>query len=231
MPLALQKEKVGDFVVFRCQGRIVLGEEIRALQAAVNPASCETRKVLLHLGDISFIDSAGIGALMRLLRDLRSHGCELNLCHLSDPVERVLRVTNLVGVLPCYATEEEAIRGGTSELQSAPVPAPPAKLKIVCADTSREVLEYVSTLLKRSGYEVLASRNASDALTLVKVSSPHVVICGAGIQADAKTVQKMRESSPKARLIFLPPDFSASDAGDAGTHLVEQIRSAIAARP
>jgi anti-anti-sigma factor len=231
MPLTLQKDKVGDVVVFRCQGRIVLGEEIRALQATVTPSSCETRKVLLHLGDISFIDSAGIGALVRLLGHLRSHGCELNLCDLSQPVERVLRVTNLVGVLPCYATQEEAIRGIGGELQSAPVPAPEAKAKIVCADTSREVLEYVSALLKRSGYEVLASRHPSDALTLVMVSSPHVVICGPGIQADGKTVQKMRESSPKARLIFLPPDFSAADAGDAGTNLVEQVRSILASRP
>jgi len=231
MPLALQKEKVGDVVVFRCQGRIVLGDEIRALQTAVTPSSCEARRVLLHLGEVSFIDSAGVGALVRLLGHLRSHGCELNLCHLSEPVERVLRVTNLVGVLPCYATQEEAIRGCTGELQSAPVQASHAKAKIVCADNSREVLEYVSALLKRSGYEVLASRHPSDALTLVMVSSPHVVICGPGIQADGKTVQKMRESSPKARLIFLPPDFSVSDAGDAGTNLVEQVRSILESRP
>ncbi len=231
MPLTLQKEKVGDVIVFRCQGRIVLGDEIRALQAAVNPSSCETRRVLLDLGEVSFIDSAGVGALVRLLSHLRSHGCELNLSHLSEPVERVLRVTNLVGVLPCYATQEEAIRGHKDELQSTPVPAPNAKLKIVCADTSREVLEYVSALLKRFGYEVLASRHASDALTLVMVSSPHVVICGPGIQADTKTVQKMRESSPKARLIFLPPDFSVTDAGDAGTNLVEQVRSMTASQP
>ena len=231
MPLTLQKEKVGEVIIFRCQGRIVLGDEIRALQAEVTPSSCETRRVLLHLGEVSFIDSAGIGALVRLLGHLRSHGCELNLCQLSEPVERVLRVTNLVGVLPCYATQEEAILGRGGELQSAPVPASQTKLKIVCADTSREVLEYVSALLKRSGYEVLASRHASDALTLVMVSSPQVVICGPGIQADGKTVQKMRESSPKARLIFLPPGFSVSDAGDAGANLVEQVRAIVASRP
>src|SRR5450631_764034 len=126
MPLTLQKDKVGDVIVFRCQGRIVLGDEIRALQAAVTPTSCETRRVLLDLGEVSFIDSAGIGALVSMLGQLRSHGCELNLCHLSEPVERVLRVTNLVGVLPCYATQEEAIRGREEELQSAPVPAPHA---------------------------------------------------------------------------------------------------------
>lgn len=231
MPLTLQKERLSDVVVFRCQGRIVLGEEIRALQAAVTPASCETRRVLLHLGDITFIDSAGIGALVRLLGHLRSHGCELNLCHLSESVERVLRVTNLVGVLRCYGTQEEAIRGIGGELQPAPVPVQHAKSKIVCADTSRDVLEDVSALLKRSGYEVLASRNASDALTLVMVSSPHIVICGPGIQADGKTIQKMRESAPNARLIFLPPDFSASDAGEAGTNLVKQVQSLIANRP
>jgi anti-anti-sigma factor len=231
MPLTIQKEKLGNAVVFHCQGRIVLGDEIRALQTAVTPSSCEARRVLLHLGDVSFIDSAGVGALVRLLSHLRSHGCELNLCNLSEPVERVLRVTNLVGVLPCYATQEDAIRGREGELQAAPVPAAHAKTKIVCADTSREVLEYVSALLKSSGHEVVGSRHASDALTLVMVSSPHIVICGPGIQADGKTVQKMRESAPKARLIFLPLDFSVSDAGDAGTNLVEQVRTILAGQP
>ncbi len=101
------------------RGELSWATKFARCRQAVTPSSCETRRVLLHLGEVSFIDSAGIGAMVRLLSHLRSHGCELNLCQLSEPVERVLRVTNLVGVLPCYATEEEAIRGREDELQSA----------------------------------------------------------------------------------------------------------------
>lgn len=231
MALTLQKEKLGDVVMFRCEGRIVMGDEVRTLQQQVTPSSCESTKVLLHLGEVSFIDSAGVGALVRVLGHLRAHGCELKLCNLSEPVERVLRITNLVGVLPCYATQEEAIRGAGGQTQPAHVPATHGKARIVCADTSHEVLEYLSALLKRSGYEVLASRHASDALTLVMVTAPHVVVCGPGIQADGKTIQKMRESSPKARLVFLPPDFSTAEAAGAGTRLLEEVQAALAAKP
>ena len=231
MPLTIQKEKLGDAIVLRCQGRIVAGEEIRKLQAEATPLSCEALKVVLHLGGVTFIDSAGVGALVRLLGHLRSHGCQLNLCQLSEPVERVLRITNLVGVLPCYTAQEDAIRGVRAEAQPAHVTASHGKARIVCADTSREVLEYLSALLKRSGYEVLSSRHLSDALTLVMVTSPHLVICGPGTQADTKTIQRMRESSPRARFLFLPADFSTAEAGDAGMRLLDEVQSLLAGNP
>jgi hypothetical protein len=41
----------------------------------------------------------------------------------------------------------------------------------------------------------------------------------------------LRSGAPGARLLLLPADFSAADAGHAGTHLIEQVRTLIASQP
>lgn len=225
MQLTLQKEKLGDVVVFRCEGRIVAGEEIRALQLQVEPLSRQCAKVVLQLANVSFIDSAGVGSLVRLLGVLRSHGCELSLCQLSPFVERVLEITHLLDVLPHYASEDEAVRAARGASQSSKGVPAPGKIKVVCVDSSREVLAYLSSLLERSGYEVLTTRHPSDAATLVKVTRAQVLICGPGMQNNQVVIEKPRKGDADVRLVYLPADFSTADAGQAGTNLIHQIQS------
>ena len=228
MQLTLQQQKLRDVVVVRCAGRIVVGEEIRALQMLVEPLSRQCGKVVLQLANVSFIDSAGVGALVRLLGLLRSHGCEFSLCQLAPFVERVLQVTHLLDVIPNHASEQEAIRGAQETSQSASHASAPAKTKIVCTDGSREVLAFLSTLLERVGHEVLTARHPSDALTLVKVTGAKILICGPGIQMNQLEIEKSRSGVSAVRLLHLPSDFSTADAGDAGAKLIDQVRSLMA---
>ena len=223
MPFTLEKEIGGDVAVVRCHGRIVAGEAITTLQQQLYPLSRQGGKTVLDLADVNFLDSAGVGALVGLLGLFRSHGCELILCRLSPQVERVLRITNLVGVLPCFSTEEEAARAPRASAAPAPVGVAPAKCRIVCADASRNVLEYLTALLKRSGYDVLTARHPADALTLALVTCPQILICGASIQEDRPALEKLRSGAPNVRFLLLPPDFSTADAGEAGTVLIRQI--------
>ena|SRR5215469_11428087 len=96
MQLNLQRQDLGDIVLIRCQGRIVVGEEIQALQREMEEAARQRgRKVILDLAEVSFIDSAGVGTLVRLLGVLRAYGGDLKLCRLSPFVAKVLEVTNL----------------------------------------------------------------------------------------------------------------------------------------
>ena len=230
MQLTLHKEHIGDCALIRCQGRIVVGEEIRALQLLVEPLSRQTKKVILHLAEVSFIDSAGVGTIVRLFGILRAHGSDLILCELSPFVKRVLEITKLLGVLPVYALEQEAIRCAPGIAQASKGGSAPAKIGIVCADSSHDVLAYLSAVLERSGYDVLTTRHPSDALTLVKVTKPKLLICGPGIQTNPVAIDKLRGGAAGVRFLLLPPDFSAAEAGEAGTNLVDQVRSLIAAK-
>jgi anti-anti-sigma factor len=231
MQLNLQKEDFGDAVLIRCQGRIVLGEEIRALQREAEEVPLQGKKVILELAEVSFIDSAGVGALVRLLGVLRAHGGDLKLCRLSPFVAKVLEVTNLRSVLVGYASEQEALQAFRQAPQREKESFATATTRIVCTDDSHDLLAYLKALLARSGYEVMTTRRPSEALTLVKVTRPHLVICGPGMQANQIAMDGLRSGAPGARLLLLPADFSAADAGHAGTHLIEQVRTLIASQP
>ncbi len=67
MQLKLQNQWIDDVVVIRCQGRIVVGDEVGALQQELEKQTVLTKKVVLQLGEVSFLDSVGLGALVRLL--------------------------------------------------------------------------------------------------------------------------------------------------------------------
>lgn len=233
MQLTLKTEEVGGAVLIRCQGRVVVGEEIRALQREVEDVPLPLlhgRKVILDLAEVSFIDSAGVGTLVRLLGVLRAHGGELKLCRVSPFVTKVLEVTNLRSVLASYASEQDALQAFH---KAPPLPKESfesAKTRIVCTDESHDLLAYLKALLARSGYEVMTTRRPSEAVTLVKVTRPHLVICGPGMQANQIAMDGLRAGAHGAQLLLLPADFSAADAGHAGTNLVEQVRSLIASR-
>lgn len=228
MQLNLQKQNLVGIVLVRCQGRIVVGEEIRALEREVEDVpQRQGRKMILDLAEVSFIDSAGVGALVRLLGVLRAYGGDLHLCRLSPFVAKVLEVTNLRGVLASYASEQEAAQAFHKDPRLPNQSFESAKTRIVCTDDSHDLLAYLKALLARSGYEVLTTRRLSEALTLVKVIRPHLVICGPGMQANQIAMDGFRTSAPSLRLLLLPADFSAVDAGHAGANLVEQVRSLI----
>ena len=231
MQLTLKKEDQDGVVLIRCRGRVVVGEEIRALQREVEEAPMlQGRNVVLDLAEVSFIDSAGVGTLVRLLGVLRAYGGNLKLCRLSPFVAKVLEVTNLQGVLASYASEREAVQ----ESRKARPPKESfesGRTRIVCTDDSHDLLAYLKALLARSGYDVLTTRRPSEALTLVKVTSPHLVICGPAMQANQTVIDGLRTGAPTAQFLLLPADFSTADAGHAGIKLLEQVRAMIASRP
>ena len=227
MQLSLQTQDLGDILIIRCQGRIVVGEEIRALQLVVEEVPIQSKKVVLHLAEVHFIDSAGIGALVRLLGVLRAHGGDLKVCQASPFVRRVLEITNLLGVLPDHASEQEAAAAFGNASHWPNETFEPARTRIVCTDSSHDLLAYLKALLTRSGYEVLTTRRPSEASTLVKCTKPHLVICGPGMQENEFAMDGLRKCASTTQLLLLSPDFSSSDAGHAGSSLVDQVRSLI----
>jgi anti-sigma B factor antagonist len=224
MQLTLENQKVGDVVVIRCQGRIVAGAEISSLQLEIETLTRMTKKVVLQLAEVSFIDSAGLGALVRQFGVLRASGGDLKLCQLSPFFLQVLRVTNLVSILPSYASETEAMQAFSTRPRTSEETSGTSRPRIVCADTSSDLLAYLRALLERSGYEVFTTRQPSEAVMFVKVTKPRVLICGPGMQTNEWAMNGLREITPKGQLLLLPSDFSTAEAGQAGVDMVNRVR-------
>ena len=225
MQLTLQSQKIGDVVIVRCKGRITVGAEIAALQQELEKLTVLTKKVVLQLGEVSFLDSVGLGALVRQLNTLRAKGGDLKLCQVPPILMQVLEVTTLVRIFPICETEGDAVLAFSRGAQFQEDTLGASKTRIVCIDSSHDLLAYLSALLKRSGYEVMTTRNPSDAQLFIKVTRPQLLICGPGIQANQTAMKGFGEIKPKLELLLLPGDFSTAEAGQAGTDLVNRLRS------
>jgi anti-anti-sigma factor len=232
MPLTLQTRLLKDLAVIRCSGRIVLGAEVDDLQAELDDRTKLIKKVVLNLAEADYLDSSGLGTLVRMLSVLRAAGGDLKLCELPPSVRRVLQVTNLLTVFSTYPSEREAIEAFSEGRRSHQTPVEPATAKILCIDTSRDLLAYLSALLKRAGYDVFTSRYLGEAMALVNVMRPRVVICGAGIPdlpTGKEALEKLRQSGPGTQVLHLPSDFSATEAGHAGVDLLNRLKSLLTA--
>ena len=109
MALSIQHRRVGDITVLTCSGRIAEGPEAAHLDARVTDILMHEPFIVLNLADVNFLDSSGLGLLVRLLaRSQRANG-GLKLCALPARVSEILRITRLQQSLPSYATEADAI--------------------------------------------------------------------------------------------------------------------------
>jgi anti-sigma B factor antagonist len=227
MELSLQHRQVGHLTVVTCSGRLVAGAESDALLAQIDQLLPRHARILLHLGGIDYIDSAGLGLLVRCLTRIQNASGQLSLCALSPKVSEVLRVTKLDGPLRSYITEADAIalvHGDTDE-QDASGPL------ILCADASFDVLSYLRALLREAGHRVVTTQNLYDGLILLKTMRPSVVVIGEGLQAlrGTSAADEFHRLVPPRGLVVLPSSFSSDDAAEAGGRLLRQIRATLEA--
>ncbi len=227
MPLGLelQSQHIGNVAFLRCRGRIVAGEEIRLLQRELERLSQETKNIVLHLEEVSYLDSSGLGSIVRCLGMLRAAHGDLKLCRVSPSILKVLQATNLLAVFEAHETESEATKAFSAGPPSLPAQPPAAGRKVLCVDTSSDLLAYLNVLLHRSGYEIFTTRLLADAVTLLRATRPDVVILGPTIRADQRAIEMLRQVDSKVQILPLPADFSTSEASQAGLDLVERIRA------
>jgi hypothetical protein len=178
---------------------------------------------------VDYIDSAGLGSLVRIFSGLRVDGGGLKLCHLSPHVMKVLKTTHLHTVIPAYETEREAVEAFFTRHHAIGQDSRPHhKTSVVCIDNSADVLAYLNALLTQAGYEVFTTRQINDAKTLVNVIKPRVVIYGPSAQKNRSAIERISQSVPSSIALHLPDDFSTTEASQAGTELVNRVHAAAA---
>jgi len=241
MPLTLETQVRDDVMVIRCKGRIAFGADVEALEAEVNRHAkiqgtdiyC-IKQVVLQLAETHYIDSSGLGALVRMLGVLRSAGGGLKLCELSPTVAKTIEITNLEVLFPPYASEAGAIEAFDHGSHRPQHEVGSDKTRIVCLDTSADLLAGLTALLANSGYEVFTTRFGGEAATLVKAIRPRLVICGAAVAAGpngAAVIERFRKMGSPPEILVLPPDFHITEAGQASQELLSQVRSLLPAAP
>ena len=111
MSVKLTTRQVGDVMVIDVAGRITLGEGSSALRDALRDlVSKNQKKILLNLGDVSYIDSSGIGELVSGFTTVTNSGGNLKLLNLNKRVKDLLQITKLYTVFDVHEEEAGAIR-------------------------------------------------------------------------------------------------------------------------
>jgi anti-sigma B factor antagonist len=107
----LNTRQVGDVNVVDVAGRITLGEGSTALRDAIRDMVAKNhKKILLNLGEVSYIDSSGIGELVSGFTSVTNSGGQLKLLGLNKRVKDLLQITKLYTVFDVHEEEASAIR-------------------------------------------------------------------------------------------------------------------------
>lgn len=104
----------GDVVVLAVSGRITLGEGNVMLREVVGKLVDEGHKtIVLNLADVNYVDSSGLGELVKAHTTVRNKGGILRLASVNKRVNDLLQMTRLSAVFDIHQDEAAALQGST----------------------------------------------------------------------------------------------------------------------
>lgn len=229
MKLSLNSRHVGEVTVITCGGRIVAGAESASLDDHVNKLLPLNRLIVLHLGEVGFVDSSGIGLLVRLLTRVRTAGGDFKLCNLDPNLVHTLKITNLSTLFETHPSETEAISAIYRRTRRETGEDHP-RTAVLCVHESADVLAYLRELLRSAGYHPLTASNPYDALILLKAVAPKLLIHDLNLRdvRATRSSEALRAALQTIPSVALKREFSTSDAAVAARQLLETVRLRLA---
>lgn len=111
MDMTMHTRQAGNVTIVDISGRIELGQESAALRDMVSDLLSKGHtQILLNLGEVNYIDSAGLGALVSSFSSARRQGGELKLLNLTNKVQDVMQITKLYTVFDVVNDEAAGLK-------------------------------------------------------------------------------------------------------------------------
>ena len=109
--MQITERQVGDVMILDLKGKITLGEGDELLKDKVNSiVSQGRRKIVLNLAEVPYLDSAGLGEVVRAYTTVSRQGGSLKLLNLTKRITDLLSITKLLTVFDTFEAEDEAVR-------------------------------------------------------------------------------------------------------------------------
>ena len=222
MALRMESRPVGDVLVVECHGRIVAGKEVFALHAYIGDSFAKYVEIVMQLNHVDFIDSSGLGAMVRLLHSARAKGGDLKLSGVPSEIRRVLAMTNLLKMFECYDSLEEAITAAYLGSRYSPGKSGDTRPRVLCLFESTDARTFLREVLFAAGYNALATANIDDAKLLLKATKANTVVVSAQLQSvyGRPTRQVLEEINPAISYHVLEGNFATQDPGEAAQKLL-----------
>jgi len=109
--MEIVERTVNDVTVLDLKGKMTLGEGDELLKDKINSLLASgKKKLLLNLEGVPYIDSAGLGEVVRTYTTVSRQGGSLKLLNLTKRIEDLLSITKLLTVFDTFDSEAEAVR-------------------------------------------------------------------------------------------------------------------------
>ena len=226
MSFSMEWRPVGDVLVVQCKGRIVAGKEVLSLHHFVGDSLTKYADVVLEFDHVEFVDSSGLGAMVRLVQAARAKGKDVKLSGLQPYIHKTLKMTNLFSQFEVYDSVEEAITAAYLGKRYCRGAEGDARPLILCIYDSFDMCTFLRELLCSSGYNALTAGNVSDGRVLLKATKAKLVVLSAHLQMchGHPTRKLLEEVDPTVSLLVLDEHFGA-DPGESAEKLLNAVGS------
>ena len=111
MSLKIEKRDNSGVTVVELSGRLTLGDASANLRSTLKELMDDGKKnIVLHLGEVGYIDSSGLGELVSGFTTVKNQGGQLKLAHLTQKVNDLLTITKLYTVFEIHDDESSAVQ-------------------------------------------------------------------------------------------------------------------------
>jgi len=111
MSFQMSSRDVHGVTILDLKGRLVLGEGTSMLREGVRACLNGSRKVVINMAHVDYMDSAGLGELVGCYAAAANRGAVIGLMKVNDRVHGLLRVTKMYSVFDVYTDEPSAVAG------------------------------------------------------------------------------------------------------------------------
>jgi anti-sigma B factor antagonist len=112
----ISERMIGDVVIVDVSGKITLGDGGDAVlkDKMRSLAQQGYKKMLLNLGDVSYVDSAGLGEIVQAYATVNKNGGTMKLLNVTKRMKDLLSITKLLTVFECHDSEAQAVTSFSS---------------------------------------------------------------------------------------------------------------------
>jgi len=109
--MQIEERVVDDVTILDLKGKMTLGEGDELLKDKIaSMVSQGKKKILLNLESVPYIDSAGLGEIVRTYTSISRQGGRLKLLNVSKRIQDLLVITKLITIFDSYDGEAEAVK-------------------------------------------------------------------------------------------------------------------------
>ncbi len=109
--MQIEERQADDVMILDLKGKLTIGEGDELLKDKVYSLIQQGhKKLILNLEGVPYVDSAGLGEIVRTYTTVSRQGGHLKLLNLTKRIEDLLSITKLLTVFDTYETEQEALK-------------------------------------------------------------------------------------------------------------------------